>query len=60
MEEKEPDRHPARPLRGYRDTGYGVRHGRASIMRAWIILGLLVLGYLTWTLIVYFFEPGLR
>jgi hypothetical protein len=29
-------------------------------MRAWIILGVLVVGYLTWTLIVYFFEPGLR
>jgi hypothetical protein len=60
MAENEPDRQPARPLRGYRDTGPDVRYGRASLMRAWIILGLLVLGYLAWTLIVYFLEPGLR
>jgi hypothetical protein len=58
--EKEPERRPARPLYGYRDVGHGIRYGRASITRAWIILGLLVLGYLGWTLIVYFFEPGLR
>jgi hypothetical protein len=60
MEEPEPKRRPARPLQGYRDLGPDVRHGRASVIRAWVILGLLVLGYLTWTLIVYFFEPGLR
>jgi hypothetical protein len=62
MDEKrnEPDRHPARPLHGYRDVGPGVRYGRANVLRAWIILGALVVGYLVWTLIVYFFEPGLR
>jgi hypothetical protein len=61
MEEpKQPDRRPARPLYGYRDIGHGVRHGRPHVIRAWIILGLLVLGYLGWTLIIYFLEPGLR
>jgi hypothetical protein len=60
MEEQEPPRRPARPLQGYRDVGDTVRHGRANVIRAWIILGVLVVGYLTWTLIVYFFEPGLR
>jgi hypothetical protein len=60
MEKPEPDRRPARPLYGYRDTGPDVRHGRPHVIRAWIILGLLVLGYLAWTLIVYFLEPGLR
>jgi hypothetical protein len=51
---------PARPLAGYRDIGPDVRHSRRSVTRAWFILGLLIVGYLTWTLIVYFLEPGLR
>lgn len=51
---------PARPLTGYRDVGDEVRHSRGSLLRAWIILGVLVLLYLGWTLTVYFLEPGLR
>lgn len=51
---------PARPLLGYRDVGGGVRHGRRQIVRAWVILAVLVAGYLVWTLLVYFVEPGLR
>jgi hypothetical protein len=51
---------PARPLFGYRDVGGGVRHNRAAITRAWIILAVLMVIYLAWTLIVYFLEPGLR
>jgi hypothetical protein len=51
---------PARPLAGYRDIGEDVRHSRGSMIRAWVILGALVLFYLAWTLIVYFLEPGLR
>lgn len=51
---------PARPLLGYRDTGEDVRHSRGSLIRAWVILGALVLFYLGWTLTVYFLEPGLR
>jgi hypothetical protein len=50
---------PARPLSGYRDVGQ-VRHSRQNITRAWIILAFLIAGYLTWTLIIYFLEPGLR
>ena len=45
---------------GYRDVGEDVRHSRQAIIRAWIILAILVVLYLAWTLIVYFFEPGLR
>lgn len=51
---------PGRPLFGYRDVGPGARHSRSAIVRAWIILAVLVAIYLAWTLIVYFFEPGLR
>jgi hypothetical protein len=51
---------PARPLAGYRDVGHHVRHSRRTVTRAWVILALLIAGYLTWTLIIYFFEPGLR
>jgi hypothetical protein len=51
---------PARPLFGYRDIGPSARHSRRAIIRAWIILAALVAIYLCWTLIVYFFEPGLR
>jgi hypothetical protein len=54
------DRRPARPLRGYRDIGPDVRHSRSNVFRAWIVLALLVLGYLAWTLVIYFLEPGLR
>jgi hypothetical protein len=51
---------PARPLFGYRDVGPGARHSRRAIVRAWVILAVLVAIYLAWTLIVYFFKPGLR
>jgi hypothetical protein len=51
---------PARPLFGYRDIGPDARHSRRAILRAWVILAVLVAIYLAWTLIVYFFEPGLR
>jgi hypothetical protein len=54
-------RMPARPLSGYRDVGEGgVRHSRRNVIRAWVILACLMAVYLTWTLIVYFLEPGLR
>lgn len=52
---------PARPLLGYRDVGGGdVRHNRAMLTRAWIILAILIVIYLVWTLTIYFLEPGLR
>ena len=51
---------PARPLFGYRNVGEDVRHNRATLTRAWIILAILIVIYLAWTLIVYFLEPGLR
>jgi len=53
-------RQPARPLFGYRDVGEDVRHGRAAVTRAWVILAVLIVLYLIWTLIVFFLEPGLR
>ena len=51
---------PARPLFGYRDVGEDVRHNRATLTRAWIILAILIVIYFAWTLTVYFIEPGLR
>jgi hypothetical protein len=60
MAEDEGRRRPARPLFGYRDVGEDVRHNRATLTRAWIILAILIVIYLAWTLIVYFLEPGLR
>jgi len=57
--EDEPRRRPARPLVGYRDVGE-VRHSRRAQNRAWVILAVLVVLYLSWTLTVYFIEPGLR
>jgi hypothetical protein len=52
---------PARPLLGYTETGgEGARFSRASVIRAWIILGVIAVLYLAWTLTVYFLEPGLR
>ena len=56
----EPKARPARPLVGYRDVGEDVRHSRPAQIRAFVILGVLMLLYLGWTLIVYFLEPGLR
>ena len=53
-------RRPARPLLGYRDVGEDVRHSRAAVNRAWVILGIMVVLYLAWTLTVFFIEPGLR
>ena len=51
---------PARPLRGYRDVGEDVEHGRKAITRAWLVLALMVVLSLAWTLTVFFLEPGLR
>ena len=51
---------PARPLFGYRDVGEGVRHSRAALIRAWIILAVIAVLFIAWTLTVYFLEPGLR
>jgi hypothetical protein len=51
---------PARPLLGYRDVGEEIRHGRAAVTRAWVILAVMIVLYLVWTLIVFFLEPGLR
>jgi hypothetical protein len=51
---------PARPLFGYRDVGPDARHSRRAVVRAWVILAVLIAIYFVWTLIVYFFEPGLR
>ena len=53
-------RRPARPLLGYRDVGEDVRHSRQAVNRAWVILAIMVVLYVAWTLIIYFFEPGLR
>jgi hypothetical protein len=56
----EPTQRPARPLVGYRDVGEDVRHSRATLIRAWVIVAVLALLYLAWTLTVFFLEPGLR
>jgi hypothetical protein len=55
-----PAQRPARPLFGYRDTGAEPKRSRYTITRAWLILLVLIALYLSWTLVVYFFEPGLR
>jgi hypothetical protein len=61
MAEAPPDRRPARPLVGYRDTGAEeARHSRGAVIRAWVILAAIAIFYLGWTLTVYFLEPGLR
>jgi hypothetical protein len=61
MAQKQDDQpRPARPLFGYRDVGENVRHSRAALTRAWIVLAILIVIYLAWTLTVYFLEPGLR
>jgi hypothetical protein len=52
---------PARPLAGYRDRPETAdRYSRRAVVRSWVILGILVLGYLAFFLPVYFLEPGLR
>jgi hypothetical protein len=55
-----PPQRPARPLFGYRDTGSEPKRSRYTITRAWVILAVLILIYLSWTLTVYFLEPGIR
>jgi hypothetical protein len=60
MDEPREEQRPARPLVGYRDVGEGIRHSRAAVQRAWIILVVIALCYLAWTLTIYFLEPGLR
>jgi hypothetical protein len=49
---------PATPLVGYRDMPQPTGHGKTAI--GWAILGAMTIGYLVWTLIVYFLEPGIR
>jgi hypothetical protein len=52
---------PARPLFGYRDVGEGgVRHTRQAVMRTWVLVAVMMAFYIGWTIVVYFFEPGLR
>ena len=52
---------PARPLAGYRDRPeHDDRDTREARVRAWVILAILVAGYLAFMLPVYFLEPGLR
>jgi hypothetical protein len=58
--EEQREQRPPRPLSGYRDVGEDVRHSRGAMIRAWAILGAIVVLYLSWTLVVYFLEPGLR
>jgi hypothetical protein len=60
MADEQPPQRPARPLFGYRDTGEDIRWSNRAVRRAWAILAVLALFYLSWTLIVYFLEPGLR
>ena len=61
MTDEQPEQRPARPLVGYRDVGeHEQRDTREAHIRAWVILGVIAAFYLVWTLIVYFFEPGLR
>ena len=56
-----PDRQPARPLLGYRDTGGEEEvYSRPAIRRSWLVLALMVIAYLALMLPVYFLEPGLR
>lgn len=57
----DPQQQPARPLTGYRDIGGNIiRHTRGAHIRAWVILGIMVMLYLALMLPVYFLEPGLR
>jgi hypothetical protein len=61
LTDEQPPQIPARPLVGYRDIGeHEERHSREAHIRAWVILGVIAAVYLVWTLVVYFFEPGLR
>jgi hypothetical protein len=55
------ERPPARPLTGYRDVAEDPdRYSRRAQVRSWLILAILVIGYLAFFLPVYFLEPGLR
>lgn len=36
------------------------RWTRAAQLRDWLRLGVMMLLFLAWTMVVYFFEPGLR
>ncbi len=61
MSENPEQPRPARPLAGYRDIGgEEERYARPAVIRSWLILAVIILCYFAWTLIVYFFEPGLR
>jgi hypothetical protein len=54
----EPPDTPATPLVGYRDMPQPTGHTRS--ITGWAILAAMTIGYLVWTLIVYFLEPGIR
>jgi hypothetical protein len=54
----EPPEVPATTLVGYRDMPQPTGHGKTTL--GWAILGAMTVGYLVWTLIVYFLEPGIR
>jgi hypothetical protein len=54
----EPPEVPATTLVGYRDMPQPTGHGKTTL--GWVILGAMTVGYLVWTLIVYFLEPGIR
>jgi hypothetical protein len=53
-----PQEQRATPLVGYRDIPQPT--GRRGTVASWLILGAMTVGYLIWTLVVYFFEPGIR
>ncbi len=46
------------PLVGYRDMPQPTGHAPSLI--GWAILAAMTIGYLVWTLVVYFLEPGIR
>jgi hypothetical protein len=49
---------PSTPLVGYRDMPQPTAHEKTGL--GWAILGAMTIGYLVWTLVVYFLEPGIR
>jgi hypothetical protein len=52
-----PDTHGT-PLVGYRDMPQPTGHEKTGV--GWAILAAMTVGYLIWTLAVYFLEPGIR
>jgi hypothetical protein len=54
----EPTGSPGTPLVGYRDMPQPTGHTQS--LTGWAILAAMTIGYLVWTLVVYFLEPGIR